>query len=109
MATSALTPPPTSETVREVLIEFPDNRLLIDLCGEYDRNLADIEQKLSVQIIRRGNQLVIHGEEAAQREAHEVLQSLYARLESGKAVESGNIDRHGNRRKRHRSAGWRPA
>jgi phosphate starvation-inducible protein PhoH and related proteins len=24
-------------------IRFPDNRLLIDLCGELDRNLAQIE------------------------------------------------------------------
>ncbi|UZD89632.1 PhoH family protein [Cognatishimia activa] len=93
MATSALTPPPTNETVKEVLIEFPDNRLLIDLCGEYDRNLADIEQKLGVQIIRRGNQLAIHGDTGAQLEAHEVLQALYQRLESGKAVEAGDIDR----------------
>ena len=81
MAISALTPPSTGETSKEVLIEFPDNRLLIDLCGEYDRNLADIEQQLSVQIIRRGNQLAILGEEAHQKEAAEVLQSLYQRLE----------------------------
>jgi len=38
----------------ELRLEFPDNRLLIDLCGPYDKNLADIEQKLSVQILRRG-------------------------------------------------------
>ena len=93
MAISALTPPPTSETPSECLIEFPDNRLLIDLCGEYDRNLADIEQKLSVQIVRRDNQLAIHGEEAAQKEAVEVLQSLYERLETGKSVEHSDIDR----------------
>ena len=93
MAISALTPPPTSEAPSECLIEFPDNRLLIDLCGEYDRNLADIEQKLSVQIVRRGNQLAIHGEEAAQKEAVEVLQSLYERLETGKSVEHSDIDR----------------
>ena len=93
MATGALTPPPTPEKVAETLIEFPDNRLLIDLCGEYDRNLADIEQKLSVQIIRRGNQLAIHGETAARLEAHEVLKALYERLETGKQVESADIDR----------------
>ena len=33
------------EALREHLLEFPDNRLLIELCGEYDRNLAEIEQK----------------------------------------------------------------
>ena len=79
--------------MKEALIEFPDNRLLIDLCGEYDRNLAEIEQKLSVQIIRRGNQLAILGEEAQQAEALKVLQDLYTRLESGKSVEHADIDR----------------
>lgn len=97
MAPGALTPPPESETTTEAttetLVEFPDNRLLIDLCGEYDRNLADIEQKLSVQIIRRGNQLAIHAEESALKQAQDVLQALYERLEAGKDVESGDIDR----------------
>ncbi|GAA6208110.1 PhoH family protein [Cognatishimia sp. WU-CL00825] len=93
MATSALTPPPASETVAENLLEFPDNRLLIDLCGEYDRNLADIEQKLSVQIIRRGNQLALLGEEPARIEAAEVLHALYERLETGKSVEKADVDR----------------
>ena len=50
MAIGALTPPQTAP--QEVLLEFPDNRLLIDLCGEFDRNLARIEQQLGVQIIR---------------------------------------------------------
>ncbi|MEP2532006.1 PhoH family protein [Shimia sp.] len=88
-----MTPPPTSEVTTESLVEFPDNRLLIDLCGEYDRNLADIEQKVGVQILRRGNQLAIHGEEAARAEATEVLSALYERLETGKSVETGDIDR----------------
>ena len=93
MAPGAMTPPPVSENKTEILVEFPDNRLLIDLCGEYDRNLAEVEKKLSVQIIRRGNLLAIHGEEAAQQEAAEVLEALYARLEAGKSVEHGDIDR----------------
>ena len=77
----------------EEVVEFPDNRLLIDLCGEFDRNLAEIEQNLSVQIMRRGNQLVAVGEEAPAKEAVAVLQSLYERLETGKTVEHGDIDR----------------
>jgi phosphate starvation-inducible PhoH-like protein len=78
---------------REAFVEFPDNRLLIDLCGEYDRNLTDIEQKLSVQIVRRGNQLVVMGDEDAQKQAIEVLQALYTRLETGKDVEAADVDR----------------
>jgi len=93
LAPGAMTPPPVSENKTEILVEFPDNRLLIDLCGEYDRNLTKIEKKLSVQIIRRGNLLAIHGEEAVQQEAAEVLEALYARLEAGKSVEHGDIDR----------------
>ena len=54
-------PLPPEIRAPEVLVEFPDNRLLIDLCGEYDKNLADLEQRLSVQILRRGNQLAILG------------------------------------------------
>ncbi|MFD1159813.1 PhoH family protein [Roseovarius aestuarii] len=77
----------------EEVVEFPDNRLLIDLCGEFDRNLADIEQKLNVQIMRRGNQLVAVGEEVPAKEAISVLQALYQRLETGKEVEPGDIDR----------------
>ncbi|WP_054004080.1 PhoH family protein [Shimia sp. SK013] len=88
-----MTPPPESETAKETSVEFPDNRLLIELCGEFDRNLADIEQKKGVQILRRGNHLAIFGEDVPRAEAVDVLQSLYDRLESGKSVESGDIDR----------------
>ena len=93
MAISALTPPPNPSTAPEALIEFPDNRLLIDLCGEYDRNLAQLETKLEVQILRRGNQLVVLGEEDARQRTTEILAALYARLESGRGVEAGDVDR----------------
>ncbi len=83
----------TTDTLSEALVEFPDNRLLIDLCGEYDRNLTEIETRLGVQILRRGNQLAIHGETEAQAEAREVLMSLYQRLEQGRSVSPGDIDR----------------
>ncbi len=73
-------------------MEFPDNRLLIDLCGEFDRNLAQIEHQLSVQIIRRGNQLAVIGEGEARGQAAAVLQALYQRLETGKVIEAGDID-----------------
>ncbi len=54
MGISALTPPTRPEDVVETLLEFPDNRLLIYLCGEFDRNLAQIEHQLGVHILRRG-------------------------------------------------------
>jgi len=94
LAIGALTPPQADTAPqREVLIEFPDNRLLIDLCGEHDRNLAEIERLLSVQIVRRGNLLAILGDEAGQTEAARVLQALYDRIETGRALEQGDIKR----------------
>ncbi|SMX44328.1 PhoH family protein [Octadecabacter ascidiaceicola] len=93
MATTTKTPTAYEIDAPPVELEFPDNFLLIDLCGEHDRNLADVEQKLGVQVVRRGNQLSIHGEPEAQKEAAEVLNSLYERLEVGRAVEPADIDR----------------
>ena len=83
----------TAGTLTQAILEFPDNRLLIELCGEFDRNLTDIEARTGVQILRRGNQLAIHGPEEAQAAVTEVLQSLYQRLEQGRPVGRGDIDR----------------
>lgn len=92
MANSAPAQPSGPEVSHETLLEFPDNRLLIDLCGEYDRNLAQIEHKLGVQIVRRGNLLSIMGEEASRQHAAHVLEGLYARLESGRGLDAGHVD-----------------
>ena len=51
------------------VLQFPDNRLLIDLCGELDRHLALIEARLGLSINRRGNQLTLHGDEASRIDA----------------------------------------
>jgi len=93
LATSVLPPSSEHTPAPEMLLEFPDNRLLIELCGEFDRNLAEIEQRLGVQIIRRGNQLIVHGETDLSQQAVELLETLYERLEGGRPVERADIDR----------------
>ena len=92
MGISALTPPTKAEDMVETVLEFPDNRLLIDLCGEFDRNLAQIEHQMGVHILRRGNRLAVIGDKGAREQAAAVLRSLYARLESGRGVQAGDID-----------------
>ncbi|MFG6568192.1 PhoH family protein [Sulfitobacter sp. 1A13679] len=82
----------TPETAAERVVEFPDNRLLIDLCGAYDAHLAAIEKSLEVQIIRRGNHLQILGEGEAVEKAESLLNALYVRLEGGRAVEPADVD-----------------
>ena len=44
-----------------MVLDFDDNRLLGALFGEYDRNLARIEQKLGVSLFSRGNRIAISG------------------------------------------------
>ncbi len=90
------TSPQRDEAPHEVRIEFPDNRLLVDLCGEFDRNLADIERKTDVQIVRQGNQLSILGDPEPMQQAAAVLQALYSRLEAGREVDAADIDRELN-------------
>ena len=92
MGLSAFTPPPAPEASAETLLEFPDNRILIDLCGEHDRNLAQIEQRLNVQIIRRGNQLAVLGQRPERSRAVSLLQALYSRIETGRPIDQGEID-----------------
>jgi phosphate starvation-inducible protein PhoH and related proteins len=89
---SALTPPPHPEEHHETLLEFSNNRLLIDLCGEFDRNLAQIEHQLGIHILRRGNQLALVGPSGPRGQAAAILQTLYGRLEAGRAVDAGEID-----------------
>ena len=92
MGISALTPPTRSDDVVETLLEFPDNRLLIGLCGEFDRNLAQVEHQMGVHILRRGNRLAVIGDRSARDGAAAVLRGLYARLEAGRGVDAGDID-----------------
>ncbi|MDP5307993.1 PhoH family protein [Paracoccus spongiarum] len=88
-----LTPtPPVATHHAETLLEFPDNRLLIDLCGASDRHLARIEEALGIHILRRGNQLAVVGGPEAQAEAAQLLRGLYARLEQGRQVGLAEVE-----------------
>ena len=82
----------TTDAPSEQVLEFPDNRLLIDLCGAYDAHLAAIEKALEVQIIRRGNHVSILGDPDAAAQAVGILNTLYARLEGGRSVEQPDVE-----------------
>ena len=92
MGISALTPPTRPEDIVETTLEFPDNRLLIDLCGEFDRNLAQVEHQMGVHVLRRGNRLAVIGDRSAREQAAAILRGLYARLEAGRGLTAGDVD-----------------
>jgi len=92
VANSALKDMSMPEALDETLVEFPDNRLLIELCGQFDRNLAAFEQGFGVVIMRRGNRLALHGPADQRERALSALDTLYGRLEQGRSLEQGDID-----------------
>ncbi len=75
-----------------MLVEFSDNRCLIELCGAHDENLSRIEDGLGIQIVRRGNQLVLMGERPRREAGGKVLKYLYGRLELGRTLDPGDVE-----------------
>lgn len=71
---------------------FEDNRLASQLYGEFDQNLALIEQKLGVRANTRGNHVMLSGSAINVDQARRTLESLYAQLEDGQDISIGDVD-----------------
>lgn len=76
----------------ETVLEFPDNRLLLDLCGAHDANLVRVEKATGAVIARRGNKLAVHGDPDARGRAADALTALWRRLEDGRGLEVADVD-----------------
>ena len=76
----------------ERVMTFDDNRLASALFGQFDQNLALIEQRLGVEASARGNHVLIRGDEDAANAAADVLDSLYTRLQRGQEIGTGDVD-----------------
>jgi len=90
----ASSPALVSGATQELVISFPDNRLLIDLCGEFDKNLSQVEENTNIQIVRRGNELTLIGEQQRTLSAQNTLKIMYDRLEHGKALLTPDIEQY---------------
>ncbi len=75
-----------------IVLTFENNRLASDLFGQFDQNLALIEQKLGVDARARGNQVSIQGDEVATNQARRALDYLYDRLQGGEEVQSSDVE-----------------
>jgi len=77
---------------RSVALTFSDNRLVPQLYGDHDSNLARIEHQLGVTLSSRGNRVTIRGDDAAAQKAVTVLNTLWERLEKGMSVGGAEVD-----------------
>ncbi|PLW76473.1 PhoH family protein [Cohaesibacter celericrescens] len=75
-----------------IVLSYDDNRLAVDLFGEYDQNLARIEQKLKIEVIARGNRVTIKGPSDLCDQAKMALDSLYRRLQDGEVIAQADVD-----------------
>ena len=75
-----------------IVLTFDNNKHASALYGQFDQNLARIEQQLSVDIRSKGNQLSIQGEASAAEQARRALDYLYELAQKGVDLSGSEVD-----------------
>jgi phosphate starvation-inducible protein PhoH and related proteins len=73
-------------------ISFENQSLLGALFGQFDANLVQVENRLSVYIHARGDKVLIEGAEDAVARARDTLTTMYDRLAQGQDLDAGAIE-----------------
>jgi phosphate starvation-inducible protein PhoH and related proteins len=84
--------PQTGQSLHRIEITFDDNRKLADVLGEFDANLALIENKLGLRAVVHGNVVVLDGDKETCLLGKAVLDTLYQRARAGAAIAQGDVD-----------------
>jgi phosphate starvation-inducible PhoH-like protein len=74
-----------------IIVYFDDVRLVRDLLGDYDANLAVLEDRLGVEAVVNGNAVALRGPSDACALAQSVLEQLYGRLAQGETIGVGDV------------------
>ncbi|HRQ27986.1 MAG TPA: PhoH family protein [Hyphomicrobium sp.] len=77
---------------KRVVVPFEDNRFLTRLLGEFDANLALVEDRLGIEAHAHGNVVILSGPEGSCDIARSVLEQLYERVSRGETVGAGDFD-----------------
>ena len=70
------------DAVYDIRLEPADNERLANVCGPFDQHLKQLERRLGVDIISRGNSFQVSGAPEAARAAGEILRRMYIEAES---------------------------
>jgi phosphate starvation-inducible PhoH-like protein len=73
----------TQKYSRDITLTPFDNKRLLSLCGRFDEHLHQIEQRLGVDMIIRGNVIHISGIKSAVELAAHTIEELYAETANG--------------------------
>lgn len=74
------------------IIEFPDNRHLVQLFGAQNKHLIRLEQAFRVSVACRGNRVVLTGDADAVNVARTLLDHAYQRLERHLPLDDADMD-----------------
>ena len=91
-ATDLKAPPSGASDMAHIVLTFDNNKHASALYGQFDENLARLEQKLGVDIRSKGNQLSIKGEPGAAEQARRALDYLYELLQKGAEITVSDVD-----------------
>ena len=83
--------PKSSASHSETMV-FENNQLLPMLYGENDATLSQLEKKLDVVLMSRGNLLAMTGEVEAVATVRAIMEKLYQALADGEDIEKAEID-----------------
>jgi phosphate starvation-inducible PhoH-like protein len=78
----------------QISLEPNDARHLATLCGQLDRHVRQIEQRLGVTIQNRSNNFTITGEPAARETAATLLRRLYSEISQGVGLSPETLHLH---------------
>lgn len=67
----------TADSPYSIALEPNDARRLAALCGQFDENIRQIEERLNVEIRSRANLFAVYGEPEAARRAGQLIHDLY--------------------------------
>jgi len=86
------TAPSGASDMAHIVLTFDNNRIASALFGQFDENVARIEQKLGVDLRSKGNQLSIRGDPSATEQARRALDHLYELLQKGHDLTASDVD-----------------
>ena len=79
------------ETV-DVRFSLTDNRIAGLVFGHFDQNLTHLEQRLGIQAVANGNQVILKGPPEKAEQARFVLEKMNERVRAGLSIQKGDID-----------------
>jgi phosphate starvation-inducible PhoH-like protein len=75
-----------------IVLTFDNNKHASAIYGQFDQNLALIEQKLGVDLRSKGNQISVRGSTVAAEQARRALDYLYDRAQKGAEIAPSDVE-----------------